>query len=94
MFDAHVVWDLPDDPDGNVAHIAEHGFTREDVEYVLFDRGNETTTSRSSGEQLTFGYTPDEEFIAVVWQHVDDDPLTMRPITAFRVPKPRHRGMR
>jgi len=24
-----VIWDLDDDPDGNVAHIAEHGVTKE-----------------------------------------------------------------
>jgi hypothetical protein len=25
----------------------------------------------------------------VVWEHVVDDPLTMRPITAFVAPEPR-----
>ena len=30
-----VIWDDDDDPDGNVRHIAEHGLTVEDVEFVL-----------------------------------------------------------
>jgi hypothetical protein len=31
----YVIWDDDDQPDGNVQHIAEHGLTIEDVEYVL-----------------------------------------------------------
>jgi hypothetical protein len=26
-----VIWDLDDDPDGNVAHVAEHGVTKREV---------------------------------------------------------------
>jgi uncharacterized DUF497 family protein len=88
MFDAHVIWDLPDDPDGNIQQIVEHGLTQDDVEDVLFAWDSITTTSRSSGEQITFGYTADGRYIAVVWEHVMDDPLTMRPITAFVAPEP------
>jgi uncharacterized DUF497 family protein len=90
MFDAHVVWDLEEDPDGNVAHIAEHGITREDVEDVLFDPDSDTVSSRSSGANVTFGYTSSGQYLAVVWEHVMDDPLTMRPITAYEANEPRH----
>jgi hypothetical protein len=62
---------------------------REEVEDVLFDDDSDTATSRTSGEKITFGYTSTGRYIAVVWQHVMDDPLTMRPITAFEVPEPR-----
>jgi hypothetical protein len=89
VFDAHVVWDLPDDPEGNVAHIAEHGITQDDVEDVLLNPESETALSRSSGQPITFGYTTDGRYIAVVWEHVMDNPLTMRPITAFDAPEPR-----
>ena len=89
MSAVHTVWDLPDDPDGNIAHIAAHDLTREDVEEVLLDPGSDTTTSRSSGERITFGHTSRGRYIAVVWEHVMDDPLTMRPITAYEVPEPR-----
>ena len=30
-----IVWDLDEDPDGNVQHIAEHGVTVGEVEDVL-----------------------------------------------------------
>lgn len=29
------VWDLDDDSDGNVQHIAEHGLTKYDVEHAM-----------------------------------------------------------
>ena len=32
MFDAQVVWDVDDDPDGNVQHIAENDPTVDEVE--------------------------------------------------------------
>jgi hypothetical protein len=85
----HTVWDLPDDPDGNVAHIADHDLTQEEVEDVLFGPDSDTDESRTSGENITFGYTSTGRYIAVVWEHVMDDPLTMRPITAYEVPEPR-----
>ena len=31
----HVIWDLDDDPDGNVQHIAEHDITKAEVLEVL-----------------------------------------------------------
>ena len=31
-----IVWDLDDDLEGNVQHIAEHGLTIEEVEDVLY----------------------------------------------------------
>jgi hypothetical protein len=34
----HILWDDPDDLEGNVAHIAEHGLWIEDVEEVLLNR--------------------------------------------------------
>ena len=85
---AHVIWDLPDDILGNIAHIAQHGLTPDEVEDVLFDPDSDTTTSRSSGENITFGYTAAGRYIAVDWEHVMDDPLTMRPITAYETPEP------
>lgn len=30
-----VIWDLDDDPDGNVQHCAEHDVAKEEVEEVL-----------------------------------------------------------
>ena len=40
-----ILWDDPDDPDGNVQHIAEHGLTIEDVEEVLTNPTSEGTSA-------------------------------------------------
>ena len=89
MTDARIIWDLTDDADGNVQHIAEHGITVEEVEEVLLDRTSEDTISRSSGRPITFGYTSGGRYLAVVWEHIDDDPLTIYPITAYDAPERR-----
>ena len=91
MLDAHVIWDLVDEPKGNVAHVAANDLTTEEVEDVLLDPNSDTNVSRSSGERITFGHASTGRYIAVLWQHVMDDPLTIRPITAYEVPEPRQR---
>ena len=88
MDDIHIVWDLEDEPGGNVQHIQEHDVTMDKVEDVLYDRASVTTISRLSGEPITFGYTSTGRYLAVVWEHVQDDPLTMRPISAYDAPEP------
>jgi uncharacterized DUF497 family protein len=77
-----VIWDLDDDPDGNVQHIAEHGLTKEEVEEVLQDP-LEVRTSRSSGRPIAFGETNSGRYIAVVYTEIDPD--TIRPVTAYEV---------
>ena len=86
-----VIWDMPDDPDGNVRHIAEHGLTPDEVEEVLHDRNNETDVSHSSGFPVTFGWTSTGRHIAVVWEEASDDPWMVRPVTAYDVPPRRRR---
>lgn len=87
MFDVIIIWDLPDDPDGNVWHIAAHDITTDEVEDVLLDPDSEDAFSRSSGRPITFGYTASGRYLAVVWEHVDDNPLTIYPITAYDAPQ-------
>ena len=87
MSDVIIIWDLPEDPDSNVQHIAAHHITVDEVEEVLLDRDSEDTISRSSGRPITFGYTSSGRYLAVVWEHVDDNPLTMYPITAYDAPE-------
>jgi len=43
------IWNLEDDPDGNLQHISEHGISREEVEDVLRHPRNLTGVSESSG---------------------------------------------
>ncbi len=90
-----VLWDLPDDPSGNLVHIAAHDLTPEEVEEALDDPKSDTSISRSSGLPITFGRTSAGRFVAVVWELIDDAP-TIRPITAYEVPprKRRKRGKR
>jgi uncharacterized DUF497 family protein len=78
-----VLWDLEEDPDGNVQHIAEHGVTMEEVEEVLDDPNRRDEVSRSSGLMISLGETSTGRFLAVVWDTVLDDPLTIRPVTAY-----------
>jgi hypothetical protein len=88
VFEPIVIWDLEDDPDGNLAHIAEHGITQDEVEEVVGDPGNKSVPSDSSGRPLTFGWTSTGRYIGVVWEHVCSDPSTIKPVTAFDAPPP------
>ena len=80
-----ILWDDPDDPDGNVQHIAEHGLEIEDVEEVLSNPTSEGT-SASTGRPCVWGYTFEEVYIIVVYEEIDSD--TVRVMTAFDVPEP------
>lgn len=94
MHDVIVIWDLDDDPEGNVAHIAEHGLTKDDVHHALNDPSMATDVSRTSGNAISFGETADGRHIAVVWELVEEGPMAIYPITAYEVPRPRARKKR
>jgi uncharacterized DUF497 family protein len=75
-----IIWNY--EPGGNVEPIAEHGLAPEDVEEVIFNPLDETT-SRSSGRPVVTGYTADGRLILVVYEQVDD--VTIYPVTAYEV---------
>ena len=52
-----VIWDLEEEPQGNIQHIAENDVTPEEVEEVLNDRHSRTVHSASSLATITFGWT-------------------------------------
>ena len=52
----HLIWDLDDDPQGNVQHIAEHGITKAEVVEVLA-QPETREESRSSGRPVAIGAT-------------------------------------
>ena len=83
-----IVWDLHDDPDGNVQHCAEHGITKEEVEDVL-QNPTDSDVSRSSGRPILFGDTSTGRHLAVVYDEIDPD--TAYPITAYEVTRRRQR---
>lgn len=75
-----IIWDLDDDPEGNVQHIAEHGITKAEVVEVL-DRPEARETSRSSGRPVVIGATREGRTILVVYEEIDED--TVYPVTAY-----------
>jgi uncharacterized DUF497 family protein len=79
-----IIWDLDDDPDGNVQHCAEHGITKEEVEEVL-QHASDADVSRSSGRPVLFGDTSTGRHLMVVYETVGAD--TVHPITAYEVPR-------
>lgn len=82
MWIEQVVWDLDDDPDGNVQHIAEHGLTIDEVEDVLY-AAEEVLATHSSGRPITFGETRTGRHIAVVFEIIEENPLAVYPVTAY-----------
>jgi uncharacterized DUF497 family protein len=78
-----VLWD--DTPGGNVAHVEEHDLTTDDVDYVL-ENPVSSGKSRRSDRPCLFGYTPDDRYIVVIYEEVDDD--TVIPVTAYEVREP------
>ena len=86
--DPVIIWDLEDDIDGNVQHLRDHDVSIEEAEEVLLDPQSSRTTSRSSGLPTAFGWTSSGRHLAVVYELVDDDPMTFRPVTAYDVPPP------
>jgi hypothetical protein len=80
-----VIWDLDDEPEGNVQHIAEHGVTKE----VLQNPKNEVVPSQSSDNWLTFGETSTGKHLAIVWELVLEDPRIAYPVTAYPTPRRR-----
>lgn len=79
-----VIWDLDDDPDGNVQHCAEHDITKEEVEEVL-QSSMDADTSWSSGRPVLFGDTSTGRHLMVVYEEIDTD--TAYPVTAYEVPR-------
>jgi len=77
-----IVWDLDNDPDGNVQHCAKHGVTKEEVEEV-FQNITDADISRSSGRPVIFGDTSMGRHLMVVYEEIDAD--TVYPVTAYDV---------
>jgi uncharacterized DUF497 family protein len=82
-----IVWDLDDDPEGNVQHCAEHDVTKEEVEEV-FQNAADADISRSSGRPIVFGDTSTGRHLMVAYEEIDQD--TVYPVTAYEVSR-RHR---
>ena len=69
-----------------IAHVAEHGLSQDDFEFVVSHpvrRG----VSRLSGLPAAWGYTVDGRYVFAVYDELDD--LTILPVTAYEVDEPR-----
>jgi hypothetical protein len=77
-----LIWDLDDDPEGNVMHIAQHGLTKDEVANALATAYHESL-SRSTGQSIAFGIAEDGREVAVVFEVVDE--VSIYPITAYEV---------
>jgi hypothetical protein len=89
MEHALIDWDDAVDPDGNTAHIAEHGLTPDEVESVLRDRNSSYGVSDSTGRPTAFGTTNTGRYIMVVYETLNPtNPMIVRPVTAYEVPEP------
>jgi uncharacterized DUF497 family protein len=62
----HVIWDLENDPAGNVQHIAEHGVTCGEVEEILAQPLC-LDISRSTGRKIAIGQTSAGRGLIVVF---------------------------
>jgi len=82
------VWDLEEDPEGNVQHIAEHDVTVEEAEEVVRDRYDDAAASRSSGRPTVFGWTSTGKHLAVIFEVVDEELPQVYVVTAFEAPPP------
>jgi len=79
-----IIWDMDDDPDGNVQHCAAHGVAKPEVEEVL-QNPTDDDISRSSGRPVVFGDTSTGRHLMVVYEEVDRH--TVYPVTAYEVPR-------
>ncbi len=82
-----IIWDLDDDPDGNVMHCARHGVTKEEVEEAM-QNVIDTDVSRTTRRPLVFGMTRSKRHILVVYEETREG---IYPITAYEVPRKRGR---
>lgn len=88
MTPTSILWDLDDDPNGNIYHCAEHGVSKDEVEEA-FENVIDVDISRSSGLPVVFGETKAGRHLLVVYELVDDD--TVYPVTAYEVPRRQRR---
>ena len=72
-----------DEPGGKVEHIAEHGLTPDDFEFV-FEKFEGSTMSEASGCPVRFGYSPGNRYVMVVFEWVEKN-LVVLPVTAYEV---------
>lgn len=76
-----IIWS--DEPDGNVAHLAEHGVTVDEADGIIRRYFGDRQPSRSRPDRWVLqGYTAAGRYLVVVLDYLEDLD-TVIPITAF-----------
>lgn len=70
--------------DDIIAYLSLHGISPEDFEFVV-QQPQSVTRSHSSQREIAFGYTASGEYIACLYEWINED--TLVPITAYPVPE-------
>jgi hypothetical protein len=86
--DALIIWDEIDDPQSNLRHMLDAGYTSEDVEHVMRSREAVDVWNDGEAEFAVRGYTPHGEFVHVPYDIWSADPLILYPRTIFPPEKP------
>lgn len=84
MANVECIWDLGEDPEGNVRHIAEHGITIQEAEEVVQACYEAAVASRSSGRPTVFGWTSTGKHLAVIFEAVDEARPQVYVVTGLR----------
>jgi hypothetical protein len=82
------IWDLEDDPDGNIQHIGQHGITVPEAEEAVRAGYEFAVASRTSGRPTVFGWTSTGKHLAVIFEVVDEELPQVYVITAYEAPPP------
>jgi hypothetical protein len=85
----YIEWDEPDDPRGNVRHIAAAGITADEVEDVLCSPDSVAGASNTTGRPTVSGETGSGKYITVVYERGQENRVAVvRPVTAYEVGPP------
>lgn len=86
MFFDFVEWDDKDDETGNMRHVAEHGITPDEVEFILSAADEaDVFRSLSSGRPAVIGDTVEGRTLIVVFERAEDGGIVLlTPITAYK----------
>lgn len=88
MTNVECIWDLKDDPERNVEHIAQYGVSVEEAEEVVRSRYGAAVASRSSGRPTVFGWTTTGKHLAVTFEVADEELPQVYVVTAFEARAP------
>jgi hypothetical protein len=78
-----IIWDLDDDPRGNVQHILEHGITVADYEHALTHAIEFYCKSTYPGQEIAVGPDLAGRMIDAAYEVIDA--TTIYPTTAYYV---------